>query len=57
MVLQKLRKVFEPIAIILIIIGIIGMIQPIGLPIFRWGFNILWIGLVCFMLFSHFPTS
>jgi hypothetical protein len=33
------------------------MIQPIGLPIFRWGFNILWIGLVCFMLFSHFPTS
>ena len=57
MVLQKLRKVFEPIAIILIIAGIIGMIQPIQLPIFRWGFNTLWIGLVCYMLFSHFPSN
>jgi hypothetical protein len=31
------------------------MIQPIALPIFRWGFNILWMGLVAYMLFSHFP--
>jgi hypothetical protein len=46
MVLQKLRKVFEPVAMILILAGIIGMIQPIALPIFRWGFNILWMGLV-----------
>ncbi len=57
MVLQKLRKVFEPLAIILIIAGIIGMIQPIALPMFRWGFNVLWGGLVVYMLFSHFPSS
>jgi hypothetical protein len=36
MVLQKLRKVFEPIAMILILAGIIGLIQPIGIGVFRW---------------------
>ena len=55
MVLQKLRKVFEPIAMILILIGIVGLIQPIGIGVFRWGFNILWMGLVAYMTFSHFP--
>jgi len=56
MVLRKLRKVFEPIAIIVIIAGIIGLIQPINIGIFRWGFNILWGGLVVYMLVSHFPS-
>jgi len=38
MVLQKLKKIFEPISMIMIIIGIIGLIQPIGIGIFRLGF-------------------
>jgi len=57
MVLQKLKKIFEPISMIMIIIGIIGLIQPIGIGIFRLGFNILWVGLVAYILFSHFPGS
>jgi hypothetical protein len=56
MVLRKLRKVFEPIAIIVIIAGIVGLIQPIHIGIFRWGFNVLWGGLVVYMLVSHFPS-
>jgi hypothetical protein len=57
MVLKKLRKVFEPVAMILILAGILGMVQPVDIGIFRWGFNVLWIGLVAYMLFSHFPSS
>jgi len=65
MVLQKLKKIFEPISMIMIIIGIIGLIQPIGIGIFRLGFigifrlgfNVLWVGLVAYILFSHFPGS
>ncbi len=57
MVLRKLRRIFEPVAIILIIGGIIGLIQPLNLGAYRWGFNILWAGLVAYMLFSHFPSS
>jgi hypothetical protein len=56
MVLRKLKRIFEPLAIILILAGIFGLIQPFQLGIFRWGFNILWIGLVSYMLFSHFPS-
>lgn len=56
MVLRKLRKVFEPIAIVLIIAGIIGLIQPIQIDVFRWGFNVLWGALVAYMIFSHFPS-
>jgi len=56
MVMRKLARIFEPFAIILILAGIIGLIQPIHVEIFRWGFNVLWIGLVLFMLFSHFKS-
>ncbi len=56
MVLKKLKKVFEPIAIILILAGIVSLIQPIQIEVFRWGFNVLWAGLVAYMLFSHFPS-
>jgi hypothetical protein len=56
MVMRKLAKVFEPLAIILILAGIVGLIQPINVEIFRWGFNVLWGGLVLFMLFSHFKS-
>ncbi len=55
MLLPKLKKIFEPIAIVLILGGIVGLVQPIQIAVFRWGFNVLWIGLVAYMLFSHFP--
>jgi hypothetical protein len=54
MVLEKLRKIFVPIAMILILGGIIGLIQPVQMEIFRWGFNVLWVGLVAYIIFSHF---
>ena len=56
MVMRKLAKIFEPVAMILILVGIVGMIQPINVGIFRWGFNVLWIGLAAYMLFSHFTS-
>ncbi len=55
MVLQKLKKIFEPVAMILILAGIVGLIQPIQIEVFRWGFNVLWVGLLAYMVFSHFP--
>jgi hypothetical protein len=41
---------------VLILAGIVGLIQPINLSVFRLGFNVLWIGLVAYMIFSHFPS-
>jgi hypothetical protein len=55
MVLRMLRKVFEPISIAMMLIGIVGLIQPFHIELFRWGFNALWSGLVAYMIFSHFP--
>ena len=55
MALRTLRKVFEPIAIAMMLLGVVGLIQPFYIEAFRWGFNILWIGLVTYMIFSHFP--
>jgi hypothetical protein len=57
MILSTLRKVFEPIAIFMIIVGIIGLIQPLKIGLYRWGFNVLWVGLVVYILFSHFPSK
>ena len=54
MVMRKLARIFEPVAIILILGGIVGLIQPFHVEIYRWGFNVLWIGLASFILFSHF---
>lgn len=53
-VAKKFKRIFEPIAIVCIIAGIIGLIQPIHVEIFRLGFNVLWVGLVLYMIFSHF---
>ena len=55
MVLKTLRKVFEPISIVMMLAGVVGLIQPFHIEVFRWGFNVLWMGLVMFMIFSHFP--
>ena len=44
------------VAIAMIILGIICMIQPIKLDIFRWGFNIVWIGLIIYIIFSHIKS-
>lgn len=54
MLTSKLKKIFEPLAIAFILLGIVGLTQPIQIEIFRWGFNVLWIGLVMYMIFSHF---
>ena len=55
MVLKILRRVFEPIAIVMMLAGIVGLVQPFHIELFRWGFNALWVGLVSYMIFSHFP--
>ena len=54
MVLEKLKKIFVPISMVMILVGIIGLIQPVQMEIFRWGFNVLWVGLVAYIIFSHF---
>ncbi len=55
MVLKLLRRIFEPVAIAAMLIGILGLVQPFHIELFRWGFNLLWSGLVAYMIFSHFP--
>jgi hypothetical protein len=54
MITTKLKKIFEPLGMGLILIGILGLTQPIQIEIFRWGFTSLWVGLVLYMIFSHF---
>jgi hypothetical protein len=55
MVLKTLRRIFEPIAIAAMLLGIVGMVQPFRIEIYHYGFNTLLWGLVAYMIFSHFP--
>jgi hypothetical protein len=50
----KWKKILESASIVLILAGVVGLIQPIHITIFRWGFNVLYGALVLYILFSHF---
>jgi len=47
------KKLFEPIAMIIIVIGIVCLCQPWVLYLHRKGFLITGIGLAAFIFFSH----
>ncbi len=50
----KWKRFLESASIILILAGVVGLIQPINIAVFRWGFNVLYGALILYMLFSHF---
>jgi hypothetical protein len=53
-VFRKLsRKVFEPLGMAVIGLGIVALLQPWVLYIHRKGFLIIGIGLAMFIFFSH----
>jgi hypothetical protein len=47
------RKLFEPLAMAIIGIGIVALLQPWVLYLHRKGFLIIGIGLAMFIFFSH----
>ena len=50
----KWKRILESASIVLILAGVVGLIQPIHITVFRWGFNVLYGALILYMLFSHF---
>lgn len=47
------KKLFEPLSMALIALGIIALVQPWSLYLHRRGFLIIGIGLAGFIVFSH----
>ncbi|UCB46362.1 MAG: hypothetical protein JSV25_02745 [Spirochaetota bacterium] len=51
---KLVKKVFEPISMGIIVVGIIALCQPWFLQLHRRGFIIIIVGLASFIIFSHF---
>lgn len=49
------RGPWEWIATIIIAAGVIMLMQPVMLVLFSWSFAALLVGLVMFLVVSHFP--
>lgn len=50
------KKVLEPLAMVIIVIGIVALCQPWVLYLHRKGFLITGAGLALFIVFSHFKV-
>ncbi len=50
------KKVLEPLAMVIIVIGIVALCQPWVLYLHRKGFLITGVGLALFIVFSHFKV-
>ncbi|MGQ9623280.1 MAG: hypothetical protein ACUVTO_07605 [Candidatus Caldatribacteriaceae bacterium] len=53
--LARLKKVMEPLSIVLIVFGIFSLCQPFTFFLYHYGFAFLGIGTGLYILFSHIP--
>jgi len=53
--LARLKRVMEPISIVLIIFGIFSLCQPFTFFLYHYGFAFLGVGTGLYILFSHIP--
>ena len=50
---KKTYSLVERVLIALILLGIVGMFQPIGVDLYRYGFLLLLFSTIGFIVFSH----
>lgn len=53
---QRLHRTLERITVLLIMLGIVGMFQSINIDLYTWGFHILLVGTLAFIVISHIPA-
>ncbi|HLV36861.1 MAG TPA: hypothetical protein VKY59_17185 [Spirillospora sp.] len=51
------HQIIERISIALIILGIVGMFQSLSIDLYTWGFHVLLVGTLVFIIISHIPTQ
>jgi hypothetical protein len=50
---QKIYRRAERVIIVLMLLGMVGMFQPVVLGLFRYGFLLLLFSTLAFIVFSH----
>lgn len=50
---KKTYSSVERVLIALILLGIVGMFQPLGIELYRYGFLLLLLSTIGFIVFSH----
>ncbi len=53
---RPIHRIIERLAIGLIALGIIGMFQAAQIDLYTWGFHILLVGTLLFIVISHVPA-
>lgn len=51
----RLKKIMEPLSVVMIIFGIFSLCQPFTFFLYHYGFAFLGIGAGLYTLFSHIP--
>lgn len=54
--LARVKKLMEPLSIVLIIFGIFSLCQPFTFFLYHYGFAFLGVGTGLYILFSHIPS-
>lgn len=52
----RLYRILERISIVMIALGAIGMFQSVAIELYTWGFHILLIGTLAFIILTHLPV-
>ena len=53
---RRLYRTLERIFIAMIALGIIGMFQSLQIELYTWGFHILLVGTLAFIVLIHLPV-
>lgn len=54
--LARMKRIMEPLSIVLIVFGIFSLCQPFTFFLYHYGFAFLGVGTGLYILFSHIPS-
>lgn len=55
MIPARIYRVVERIIIVCMILGLVGMFQPWRLDLYTWGFHVLLVSTLIFIIYTHIP--
>jgi hypothetical protein len=53
---RRRYRVLERIFIAMIALGIVGMFQSVQIELYSWGFHVLLVGTLAFIILTHLPV-
>ena len=56
MMSRRRYRILERIFIVLIALGIVGMFQALQIELYFWGFHLLLVGTLGFIILTHLPV-